>query len=188
MAGLSSFSAAKDELRKAIPRLVQLDNAEEIHSYLAELESLFDKHKEAFSTENREEITFSLDLMRASVDFQYGRFKNTMKFQEIRGEFFRETIKRAFEKAKRRNGSLVCYVGGDHASKVPHKKGDFFLGKWNEAEYFDRIYPETKGKVASIFLTPLTYQDQKGRVIATNNLEAIAYRLIGENKSLLSQR
>ena len=180
---LSSSADAKNELRNSIPDLSALSDRKEIHRYLDDLEKLFVKHRTTFAETDWEEIEFSFDLMRASVDFQLLKYESTAEFQEIRGKFFRETINRAHEKAKMRNGSLLCYVGGTHASKVPREKDDYNTAMWNEAEFFHTAYPETKGKVASLLVTVLTYRGGRERW-ATGDLEDIAYLMSGDLESV----
>ena len=183
LADSSSSSSARNEIKRAIPRLLKLKERKDIHEYLDTLEDLFARHRDTFSSADWEEIDFSFELMRASVDHQLLPSKPTAEFAEIRGEYFRETIKRAYEKAKKRGGSLLCYVGGEHASKAPHQKGDEHLGKRNEAEFFHTVYPETKGKVASILITPLTYRGGTERY-PTGDVEDIAYLLSGDEEQV----
>jgi len=192
LAALSSSPKCTTALKQAIPKLLSLKERKELHRYLDELEKIFNQYKDTFSTKDWDEVSFSLKLMHASVDFQLITLKwqwaalsrgMSIRLAEIRAEFFRKTIERALAKADVRKGKLVCIVGGAHITKVPLGWEDNLIGKWAEADYFHRIHGNTQGKVASILVNALSF---KGRPYKKkNDLDDIAYELIDDDSELL---
>jgi len=191
LAALSSSDRCVTELKRAIPKLLSLKEQGELHEYLDGLETTFSQYRDTFSDEDWDEVSFSLKLMHASVDFQLITYKRRwiplprrmrIRLQEIRAEFFRKTVERAFAKAEVRKGKLLCIVGGAHAVKCPLGKGNSLIGKWTEADYFHRIHADTQGKVASILVNALSF---KGRPYETkSDLDAIAYEMMDDGELL----
>ena len=192
LAVLSSSNKCTTELKQAIPKLLSLKKRKELHKYLDELEAIFNQYKDTFSTKDWDEISFSLKLMHASIDFQLVSYKMQwfllprgirIRLTEIRAEFFRKTIERALAKADARKGKLLCIAGGAHITKVPLGWGDNLIGKWTEADYFHRIHTETQGKVASILVNALSFKGRPYNKI--QDLDDIAYELIDDDSELL---
>ena len=192
LATLSSSKKCTIALKQVIPKLLSLKERKDIHKYLDELETIFNQHKDSFSTKDWEEVSFSLKLMHASVDFQLISYKwrniplprgMRIRLAEIRAEFFRKTVERALAKADARKGKLVCIVGGAHMTKVPLGWDDNLIGKWAEAAYFHRIHANTRGKVASILVNALSFKGRPYKKI--NDLDDIAYELIDDDSELL---
>ena len=157
LAGRSTSDNAREELNKEIAQLTAQDTYDRTNRYLKELRKLFQMHLDTFSSEDHDEILFSLDLLQASNrHYQYisdrgiGRFYLTPRGWDIRAKYFKKTIERAYRKAQERQALLLCRVGGVHA--------DWTLKR--EAQYFAKTYSPTKGKVASIGLVPL-YDDNR---------------------------
>jgi len=191
LAALSSSHKCTTALKQAIPKLLSLKERKELHRYLDELEMIFNQDNNTFSTKDWDEVSFSLKLMHASVDFQLISYKwrwvplprgMRIRLAEIRAEFFRKTVERALAKADARKGKLLCIVGGAHIVKVPLGRGDNLIGKWAEADYFHRIHANTQGKVASILVNALSF---KGRHYKKkNDLDDIAYELMDDSELL----
>ena len=191
LAARSSSSQGREKIARFIPELRSLKPREEVHAYLNTLEDLFTGYKQTFDGVDWEEVSFSLELMRASIDYQmlYPRKRSFVRnrngiadIQEIRGKYFRKTIERALAKAENRNGKLVCYVGAAHALKAPPELNDASLGYQSEADYFNRIDPHLKGQVASILLHALLFKDKAFR--ETFDLDDVAYQVMGDSDLL----
>ena len=192
LAILSSSPKCKTALKQAIPKLLSLKERKELHRYLDELEAIFNQYKETFSKKDWDEVSYSLKLMHASVDFQLLSYKLLwfplprgirIRLAEVRAEFFRKTIERALAKADARKGKLVCIAGGAHITKVPLGWGDNLIGRWTEADYFHRIHTETRGKVASILVNALSFKGRPYNKI--QDLDDIAYELLDDDNELL---
>jgi hypothetical protein len=95
---------------------------------------------------------------------------------DLRGEYFRKTIERAFAKAKRAGGALICYVGGAHAFLNAFGPGDYTVAKTTEARYFNTQYPASKGRVASILIERIGEWNEPN----PGTLEAAAIALMGD--------
>jgi hypothetical protein len=187
LAARSSSDQGQIKLMQFIPELSSLKERIQLHAYLDKLETLFNTYRETFSAVDWEEVSFSFELMRASVDYQMSKTKHwnpiwsrsdIMAIQEIRSEFFKKTVERAFVKAENRHGKLLCYVGGAHAVKAPLGLFDFPLGQRTEADYFNQIHPRSKGRVASILLHAISFKNKAFR--RSLDLEDIAYELMGD--------
>jgi hypothetical protein len=191
LAALSSSDKCVTELKQAIPKLLSLKERGELHRYLDGLETTFSQYRDTFSAEDWDEVSFSLELMHASVDFQLITYKwqrvplsrkMRIRLHEIRAEFFRKTVERAFAKASERKGKLLCIVGGAHIVKGPLGKGNSLIGKWAEADYFHRIHADTQGKVASILVNALSFKGQPYE--KKNDLDDIAYEMLADGELL----
>jgi len=187
LAARSSSDQGQKKLMQFIPELSSLKEREQLHTYLDELEILFNTYKETFAAEDWEEVSFSFELMRASVDYQmsYAGKRNLvrsrsgiMAIEGIRAEYFRKTVERALTKAEERDGKLICYVGGAHAVKTPSEMYDVPLGQRTEADYFNQIHPRSKGRVASILLHAISFKNKAFR--KSLDLDDIAYELMGD--------
>jgi len=130
-----------------------------VDAYLLNLKKLFILHLNTFSPENQEEILFSLDLLQASNNFRRDtsesrdtsktiNWKVVNRGWNLRYEYFKKTIERAWQKARKNNALLLCHVGTGHVSLV----------RDCETRYFARKNPLTKGKVFAIQMTSL-YED-----------------------------
>ena len=149
LASLSSSSEARADLANAIPALLKLKGRAEIDNYLDDLGRRFHAAWGSFSPANQEEIDFSLALERASIDFQFGTFAGVILHYDLRSEYFRKTIQRAWAKAERSGGSLICHVGWGHAW-LDQRPSDC------EAGYFDQQFPATLGRVGSVLIEKLS--------------------------------
>lgn len=159
LASKSASGELRAELAKTIPALLHLKGRKEIHAYLDDLERQFHTGWDSFSAADQEEITFSLALERASIDFHalsafyppdWAKFK-------LRTEYFRRTIERALAKAESSGGPLICYVGWGHAWLNQHGSVATPLFRYDcEAAYFDKTYPATRGQVGSILVEKLS--------------------------------
>jgi len=184
LASRSDSAVAAEELRSSARRLLELDKRQEIHDWLDELADVFARHRSGFAAADWQEVDFSLGLMHASVDYQLlwsrdVQFGGIWKWhQELRGRYFRETVKRALNKARARQGRLLCYVGGAHAVRTPLSDGGSIVGKYTEAHWFGEHFAQTRGHVASILFKVLSYRDKEYR--KTGDLDDIAHELIGE--------
>jgi len=187
LAALSSSDKCVTELKLAIPKLLSLKERGELHEYLKGLETTFSQYRDTFSHEDWDEVSFLFKLMHASVDFQLITYKRQwiplprkmrIRLQEIRAEFFRKTVERAFAKAKARKGKLLCIVGGAHAVKGPLGKENSLIGIWAEADYFHRINADTQGKVASILVNAISFKGQSYE--NKNDLDDIAYEMMDD--------
>lgn len=174
LASKSTSTQTRSELLKIIPALLQLKERPELEAYIDDLESRFRGAWSTFSPQDQDEIAFSLSLDRASVRWWFRQEGVPKEINEIRGEYFRKTIARAFAKAQASGGSLICYVGGEHANLSDFGPVDFPVGRTTEARYFNLEYPATKGRVGSI----LVEQVQKPSV---GSLERVALTLMGDN-------
>jgi hypothetical protein len=154
LAGRSNSDIASEEINKEVVQLTAQDTYDKVDRFFKKLKKVFQKHLDTFSSEDRDEILFSLDLLQASNRFyQYTTDKGIRGFfltstgWNIRAKYFKKTIERAWRKAQKRKALLLCRVGANHA----------FLDSKKEARYFAKKYSPTRGKVASIGLVPLYY-------------------------------
>jgi hypothetical protein len=149
VASKSTSGKLRAELAKRIPALLNLKGRKEIHAYLDDLERQFHTGWDSFSAVDQEEITFSLALEHASIEFHRFGLKGTpgSRLFKLRAEYFCRTIERALAKAESSGGPLICYVGSGHAWLNQHG--------W-EAAYFDKTYPATRGQVGSILVEKLS--------------------------------
>jgi hypothetical protein len=152
LATKSSSREARAYLAQAIPALVDLKSRKAIHAYLEELERRFHAAWDSFTPADQEEITFSLALERASIDFHALSYwyPPDRRKAKIRDEYFRQTIARALAKAEQAGGPLLCYVGWGHAWL--HQRGALNC----EAAYFDQEFPATRGQVGSLLIEKLS--------------------------------
>jgi len=158
LASRSSSESATKILNKKIAFLTEQDTFNKMNEYLKDLDCLFRRHFETFSSEDQEEILFYIDLLKASNRYGYLNQDNDWKksgsrfwkVYNIRYRYFNKTIERAYEKARKCGGILICQLGEWHID-ASHRC---------EAQYFERKYRLTKGKTASIRLIPL-YSDQE---------------------------
>lgn len=160
LAGKSSSKNVTKEINEKIALLPEQDTFNKMDSYLNDLDRLFCKHFKTFSNEDQEENHFSMDLLNESNRYGYyskilypNHKLNPSQFQkvyDIRFRYFCKTIERAYKKARKRNGILICQVGNWHIDSS-HRC---------EARYFEKTYSKTKGKTVSIRLIPL-YSDKK---------------------------
>jgi len=156
LAGRSTSDVARGIIQKEIPQLTTQYTFGKVNSYLKKLRGLFLEHLDTFSSEDQDEILFSLDLLQASnwyhqYDVAGGITEALMRPWDIRQKYFTKTIKRAYRKAQKRKAVLLCRVGASHIN----------LGRKTEARYFARDYSLTKGKVVTIRLAPLYYDTTK---------------------------
>jgi hypothetical protein len=150
LASRSTSNTASQAINKEIAQLTAQDTYDKMNRYLKELKKVFLQHFDTFSLEDQDEILFSMELLTASNRYQYisrGLKNSWQNPHELRCRYFKKTIKRAYEKAKKNRAILLCRVGTTHA------RLDYKL----EAQYFAKKYSPTKGKVASIGLIPLYY-------------------------------
>jgi hypothetical protein len=149
---------------------------------LKDLEDLFHRHFETFSSEDQEEILFSMEFLKESNRYIYyckiiypNHKLNPSQFRlvyDIRLRYFCKTIERAYKKAQKRNGILICQVGNWHIDSS-HQC---------EARYFERKYSQTKGKTASIRLIPV-YSDQKSNGDeSVSEIDIAVKTLMGNNR------
>ncbi len=179
LANRSTSDAARRIIQKDIPQLTTQDTFDKVNRYLKKLKAVFLQYLDTFSSEDQDEILFSLDLLQASNRFyQYtadrgiGGFFLTPWGWEIRHKYFIKTIERAYRKAEKRKAILLCRVGTLHAS---------LTDKDYEARYFAKKYSPTKGKVASIGLVPLYYDIRETNDTITekhNDIDSIVKTLM----------
>ena len=162
LADCADSDEAAERLRGHVSKLPRLRERSELHGFLDTLGSLFHEDRRAFPSEDMDEIRFSLELMHASVDSHLLPYADTVEHAERRGKYFRASITRALAKAERRDGILLCYVGGAHVSKQPRTADEPCCGRWSEAEYFANVHPSTRGKVASLTFVAASYGGQEG--------------------------
>ncbi len=170
----STSETARQTIDAKIVRLAEQDTYDKMNSYLKELKQTFQKHIKTFSSEDQDEILFSMELLKASNYYQYvnrGLKIGWQDSQEVRYKYFNKTIERAYAKAKKRNAILVCRVGSWHIVSSYR----------SEARYFARDYSPTKGKVASIRLVPLYYGSEAGETASkdVDGIDAAAETMMG---------
>lgn len=192
LANRSSSRESATILKCAITKLPSLKNANELHSFLNDLQVLFESQETTFGPEDWEELTFSLALMHGSVDFQ-NAYQKEARGERIgadelafgydrRAEFFRRTIERALLKARARGGSLVCYVGGAHAIKTRMKQSGSLVQQRAEAAHFHHSHPATRGQVKSILIQAVSFQGQ--HFSRKWDLDDIAYDMLRDGEWL----
>lgn len=146
LASRSTSDTAVQTINKEVAQLTAQDTYDKMNRYLKKLKEVFLQHFDTFSSEDQDEILFYFDLLQASNRYQYIK-EDWQRAHPIRYRYFKKTIKRAYQKARKRKAILLCRVGNWHIS----------LKDKTEARYFARDYSLTKGKVASIGLVPLYY-------------------------------
>lgn len=147
LASRSTSDVALQEINREIAPLTAQDTYDKTNRYLENLEKVFLKHFDTFSSEDQDETVFYFDLLHASNRYQYIK-QDWRTARPVRYRYYKETIRRAYRKARKREAILLCRVGSWHISS------DYEC----EARYFARDYALTKGKVAAIRLVPL-YND-----------------------------
>lgn len=166
LASRSTSKSSFEEINKEIVLLPEQDSYDKMNTYLDKLAELFIKNLGTFSTENKEEILFSMELLKASNRCQYIVRKIKKSWEnpdDIRYKYFSKTIERAYQKAQKRNAILLCRVGYWHISS----------DNKCEAKYFANDYPLTKGKVATIRLVPLYYNGKETNDVLTNKQKSV---------------
>lgn len=179
LAGWSSCRTVTKTINEKIALLSEQDTFDKMDSYLKDLDRLFRRYSETFSSEDWEEIQFSMDLLRASCRYEYLTAnedwdKNAKRFWDIysiRYRYFNKTIERAYEKARKRSGMLICLVGSWHVD----------LSHRCEAKYFKERYSLTKGKTASIRLIPLYSDKNKNRNKNVQEIDISVNNLMGNS-------
>jgi len=150
LASRSNSDTASQTINEEVAQLTAQNTYDKMNRYLKKLKKVFLQHFDTFSSEDQDEIMFSMELLTASNRYQYisrGIKKDWKNPQNIRYRYFKKTIIRAYQKAQNNKALLLCRVGSWHAS----------LDYKSEARYFAKDYSLTKGKVASICLVPLYY-------------------------------
>lgn len=178
MAGWSSCRTVTKTINEKIALLTEQDTFKKMDVYLKDMDRLFRRHSETFSTEDWEEIQFSMDLLRASNRYEYlaesskdWKRERFWDIYSIRYRYFKKTIERAYEKARKRSGMLICLVGHWHVD-VSHRC---------EAKYFKERYSLTKGKTASIRLVPLYSDKSKRRDENVQEIDVSVNNLMGNS-------
>ncbi len=154
MANRSASASARQELWERIPQLTATKTYDEVQEYLRDLQRLFQKHLATFSAADQEEILFALELFEASNRYQHsfrGLIKTAGDPEQIRHEYFKKTIERAWQKAERRKAILIAHVGNRHVE----------LTRTLEATYFAMSNAATKGKVMAIQMYPSAHDSGK---------------------------
>jgi hypothetical protein len=177
LASKSSSSEARADLAKAIPALLGLKGRDELHTYIDDLERRFQAAWNSFSPQDQDEIAFTLSLERASVHYLFHEEGKSSEYEEIRGEYFRKTTERAFAKAERSGGVLVCYVGGNHANLHDFGPDDYPTARIPEAKYFNTEYPASRGRIGSILIERIQEAGQ-------GTLEAAALALMRDKERI----
>jgi hypothetical protein len=182
LAGRSTSDIASEEIYKEIAQLTAQDTYDKMNRYLKKLKKVFQQHLGTFSSEDQDEILFSLDLLQASNRFyEYTTDKGIKGFfltswgWNIRAKYFTKTIERAYRKAQERKALLLCRVGAGHA----------LLDRKMEARYFSKKYSPTRGKVASIGLVPLYYDVRETNDNVTekhNDIDSIVMTLMKDEE------
>jgi hypothetical protein len=165
LANRSTSDTVSQAINKEIAQLIAQDTFDKMNLYLKKLEKLFLQHLDTFSPEDRDEILFSMELVKVSNHYQSIK-EDWRNAQTIRYRYFKRTIKRAYNKAQKRNAILLCRVGTAHA------RFDYKLEAW----YFAKKYSPTKGKVAVINLVPLYYDARETNDTVTeeyNDIDSI---------------
>jgi len=180
LAGRSTSDAASRIIQKDIPQLTTQDTFDKVNRYLKNLKGVFLQHFDTFSSEDQDEILFSMELLHASnrchqYDNAGGIIESIMRPRDIRYKYFKKTIERAYRKAQKRKAILLCRVGTAHIS----------LDGKTEARYFAKKYSPTKGKVVAIRLVPLYYGVHKTNDAVTekhNDIDSIVKTLMKDDE------
>jgi hypothetical protein len=181
LANRSTSETARQAINEEVARLTDQDTFGKVNRYLKKLKKVFLRHFDTFSPEDQDEILFSMELLTASNRFyQYsaagGLKEALMRPWDIRHKYFIKTIKRAYQKARKRKAILMCRVGAPHAS---------LTNKYLEARYFAKKYSPTKGRVGSIGLVPLYYDARETNDNVTekhNDIDSIVKLLMKNNE------
>jgi hypothetical protein len=169
LANRSTSGTASQTINKEVGQLTAQNTYDKMNRYLKKLKKVFLRHFDTFSSEDREEILFSMELLQASNRYQYasrGLIKTWQNPHGLRYRYFIKTIERAYKKSQKRKSILLCRVGKTHA------RLDYNL----EARYFAKKYSPTKGKVAAINMVPLYYDARETNNIVTeehNDIDSI---------------
>ena len=171
LANRSTSDAASYAISEEVTHLTVQDTYGKMNRYLEKLKKVFSQHFDTFSSEDRDEILFSMELLTASNRYyQYkaagGITEALTRPWDIRHKYFIKTIERAYRKAQKRKAILLCRVGTAHA-RLDHKL---------EAWYFAKKYSRTKGRVGSIGLIPLYYDTSETNDTVTekyNDIDSI---------------
>lgn len=178
LANRSISDAISQAIIEEVDQLTAQDTFDKMNDYLKGLKKVFLQHFDTFSSEDQDEILFSLELFTASNHYQYlnqKTKKNWDTFHELRYRYFNKTIIRAYKKAQNRKAILLCRVGSFHVA-LDHKK---------EARYFAKNYSPTKGKVAAINMVPLYYDGRETNDTVTeegNDIDSIVKTLMKDDK------
>jgi hypothetical protein len=178
LASRSTSDTASQAINKEIAQLTAQDTYDKMNRYLKKLKDVFLQHFDTFSSEDKDEILFSMELLAASNRYQYvnrGIIKSWQNPQEIRYCYFNKTIERAYKKAQKNKAILLCRVGSWHISM------DYKC----EARYFAKDYSLTKGKVATILLVPLDYDASEINDAVTekyNDIDSVVKTLMKDNE------
>ncbi len=178
LANRSTSDAASKAINKKVAQLTAQDTYDKMNRYIEELRKVFQQHYDTFSSEDRDEIQFSMDLLTPSNQYQYirqGIEKSRQNPHDIRYRYFIKTIERAYRKAKKRKAVLLCRVGDWHVS----------LDNKREARYFAKDYYLTRGKVAAIKMVPLYYDIHETNDIITgehSDIDSIVKALMKDDE------
>lgn len=178
LASRSASGVALQAINEKIIQLTAQDTYDKMNRYLKELKKVFLQHLNTFTSEDWDEILFSMELLTASNRYQYinrGIRKSWQNPHELRYRYFKKTIKRAYQKAQKRKAILLCRVGFTHA------RLDYKL----EARYFAKDYSLTKGKVTTIKLVPMYYDARKMNDTVTgqhNDIDSIVKTLMKDDE------
>jgi hypothetical protein len=178
LASRSTSDAASQAINKEVAQLTAQDTYDKMNHYLKKLKEVFLQHFDTFSSEDKDEILFSMELLTASNRYQYanrGIIKSWQNPEEIRYCYFNKTIERAYKKAQKNKAILLCRVGSWHISM------DYKC----EARYFAKDYSLTKGKVATILLVPLQYAAREiNDAVAEkhNDIDSVVKTLMKDNE------
>lgn len=150
-------AVGRAELAAHIPSLSSTASLESVEAWLDGLEALFRRHGNGMTTEDEAEIGLALRIDRASARYQLDERHDEegaadQDFEEVRCEYFRESIERALRLATNRGGRLACCVGGAHAILSDFGEGDYPVGRISEARYFNEECEATAGAVRSIVI------------------------------------
>lgn len=174
LANRSASGTASQAINEKNIQLTAQDTYDKMNCYLKELKKVFLQHLNTFSPEDRDEILFSIELIKASNHYHYIK-KDWQKGFDIRYPYFKKTIERAYRKAKKRKAILLCRVGSWHAS----------LDNKSEVRYFAKKYSPTKGKVAAINMVPLYYDARETNDTVTeehNDIDSIVKTLMKDHE------
>lgn len=156
LAGKNDSFTARVALIQKINELPRASTHAAVHTWINDVESLFNTFRDGFASTDWDFIVYSLEVARSSTDFQFFSLQerpsgmSDKDVNEIRARVFRENIRRAWVKAGALGGSLVCRVGAAHAILTPVGDRSYGLGHVSEAYYFAVDYPATAGKTGSI--------------------------------------
>ena len=183
LANRSSSDIAKQAINEKIIQLTAQDTFDKMNSYLKELKKSFVLHLNTFPYEDQDEILFSMELLTASNRYEYLSRGILIRLEDacrLRYMYFNNTIERAYNKAQKRNAILLCRVGSHHAD----------LNNISESRYFAKKHSPTKGKIASINMVPLYYDNSEmNDTVANehNDIDSIVKNLMKDyNYSYLS--